>query len=94
MEMVGHQHERVQARERKMLGHGLPTRDHQFTARVQLHGIVGDVAKQTFAVVGAQGEEIGSELGVIVPLHTDRMAMMVRWVVWHATILWSQPISG
>ena len=71
MHMVGHHHKSVQFHLGVMVGNGLPAFPRDLPIFRQLHFIIYHLAKQVFALIRANRDEIRACLGVIVLGHAD-----------------------
>ena len=83
MDVVGHNNKRVGRGMREMIGDGNPRICHNTPPIVQVHRPIMDVAKQTRAVVGADGYEICPCTGVIIAPQAYAATIMTIWVIGH-----------
>lgn len=90
MKMIGHYCPRIQFNGITDLTGFDPLFGNDVSGIIQPHGPVGDFPKQAFPVVGADGDEIGPGLRIIVIAQADGTAVMDVTVVCHKAfvILW------
>ncbi len=58
MNMIWHHNRRVEPKARQVRGNALPALPHYVTTCVQLHFTSSDLAKEWFALVGTDSDEI------------------------------------
>ena len=73
MDVVGHDNPRIEGYAGRVSGDGQPMRLH--------HAAEQGIIEQAFEVVGADGDEIGTGLGVIVTTHANATAMVSTSIV-------------
>ena len=76
--MVGHDREDVELYVISQLACPEPFIPHCVANRAQLYSSIGDIAKDAIPVRGTDGNEVGSCLGVVVFLQTDRLSGCLR----------------
>jgi len=76
--MIRHNDVFVQLGLRKMIGNFQPTLLCHFATFIHPHIPIDNFAKQTFAIVRHDGDEIDTRLGVIVSLQTNGMSVVFR----------------
>jgi hypothetical protein len=64
-----------------------PFGTNDFAAFVQLHTTIYHLPKQMRPFMRAEGNEIRSGLGIIMPFEADGTAVMNSAIVWHGLIL-------
>ncbi len=83
VDMVRHDHKFIQPDMGQMIGQVVPCEMHHFPQFIQHHPTIHHLAKQTFPVLRANGDEIRPRLCVIVPLQPDGTAVVFFRVVGH-----------
>ena len=80
--VVGHHHKGIQNDTREMAVQGTPAVLSGVSVFVQLQIAVGHIAEKRFPLIGADGDEIGSRLRVVIRLETDG-ASLAMYLVCH-----------
>jgi len=93
MEMIRHDDPFIKGSAGEMLRNVFPIICHALPGGGWMHFASADFAKQAFALVGYQGDEIRPRLGIIVAFQADGTAVMPLGIVGHALRLrdWNQP---
>ncbi len=73
--VIGHDHERVQLDAGEMAGNVIPARLNQFATFVQPYLTAGHLPEQAFPTVRADRHEIRAGLRVVVPFQPNGLAM-------------------
>ena len=76
MQVIGHDDKRIQGRARYMCRDGLPARGDHLANRRQTRFTVDDIGKETGAIAGTDGQEVGAGLGVVIIAQPDRAPVM------------------
>jgi hypothetical protein len=83
MDMIWHDHVRIQRHVGNMLWNVSPTLHPNLPVRVQSHLAAHDLAEQALVAMRANRNEIRAGRCVVVPAKADRMSMVLERVVPH-----------
>jgi hypothetical protein len=79
--MIGHGNECIDSDARIIGRYFIPNRLNHFPRIIQTHFAICDFSEQALPILGADGNEIGPGLGIIVSLSTDGTAVVNGGIV-------------